>query len=257
MIKEKKQKNSVNLIPGPRGIKEALLSGGIRIIEIWVSAGRESPLKKEITGLAAQNGIPVFYKESAVLDDILPGTAHQGIVAIAGGFEYAEPETLILNSRNRTENALLLAIDHITDEGNLGAIIRSAAFFGAHGLILPKDRSASVTSRVMKSSAGGYAHVPVSVVVNLGRTIDELAKDGFWIIGTAGEGRESIYSFDWNRDLVLVLGNEERGISQGIRKKCHELVNIPASGAIEALNVSVAAGVILSEITRRRTFKKQ
>lgn len=151
----------------------------------------------------------------------------------------------------------MLAVDHITDEGNLGAIIRTAAFFGVHGLILPKDRSARVTSRVMKNSAGGYAHVPVSVVVNLGRALDDLKEEGFWIIGAAGEGRESIYTFDWKRDLVLVLGNEEKGISQGIRKRCHELVNIPESGPIQALNVSVAAGVILSEITRQRGCREK
>ena len=252
-----RHKNSINLIPGPRSIKEAILYNKIHIVELWISKGKESPLKKEIIGLAGKKGIPVFHKKAPVLDDILPGTNHQGIVAIARDYQYTDLETVIKNSRIHTEKALLIAVDHVTDEGNLGAIIRTAAFFGADGLILPKDRSAKVTPRVMKNSSGGYTHLPISIVVNLGRTLDFLIKDGFWIIGAAGEGRESIYTFDWRRDLLLVLGNEEKGISPSIKKRCHELVNIPVSGVIEALNVSVAAGVILSEIIRRRACKEQ
>jgi 23S rRNA (guanosine2251-2'-O)-methyltransferase len=248
--------NGINLIPGPRSIKEAILYGKIHIIELWIGKGKESPLKKEIIGLAGEKGIPVFYKKAPVLDDILPGTSHQGIVAIARDYQYSDLGTVVKNSRAHPEKALLIAVDHVTDEGNLGAIIRTAAFFGADGLILPKDRSARVTPRVMKNSSGGYTHLPISIVVNLGRTLDSLTKDGFWIIGTAGEGRESIYTFDWRRDILLILGNEEKGISPSIKKRCHEMISIPSSGSLNALNVSVAAGVILSEIVRQRTSKK-
>jgi len=101
-------------------------------------------------------------------------------------------------------------------------------------------------------SSGGYAHVPVSLVVNLGRAIDTLNEAGFWIVGTSGSGKETIYEFDWRGDILLVLGNEEKGVSPSILKRCHQTLKIPSSGSIDALNVSVAAGVILSEITRQR-----
>jgi 23S rRNA (guanosine2251-2'-O)-methyltransferase len=118
---------------------------------------------------------------------------------------------------------------------------------------LPKDRSASVTDTVHKRSAGGSAYLPISRVVNLARTLGHLAdKKGLWIIGAAGESKTNIYEFDWNRDLVLVLGSEDKGLSKVIKDQCHHLVSIPRLGHLNSLNVSVAAGIILSEIVRQR-----
>ncbi|MBW1829770.1 MAG: 23S rRNA (guanosine(2251)-2'-O)-methyltransferase RlmB [Deltaproteobacteria bacterium] len=161
----------------------------------------------------------------------------------------------LTDTRPRSQ-ALLIALDHITDEGNMGAIIRTALFFGANGLIIPKDRSAGITANVVKRSSGAWMHLPIARVVNLGRALDTLNKNGYWIIGTSGEGRESIYNFDWNRDVVLVLGNEQKGLSQSVGKRCHEIVGIPVSGPAESLNVAVACGVILSEVTRQRKAEK-
>jgi 23S rRNA (guanosine2251-2'-O)-methyltransferase len=203
--------------------------------------------------MANENKIPVLYKKSSILNDILPGISHQGIVALAREYIYIDAEDLINSALNIPGHALLIAADHITDEGNLGAIIRTAVFFGAHGLILPKDRSAKITQNVMKRSSGAYIHLPVAQVVNLGRLLDNLDKRGFWIIGAAGESAESIYQFDWQRDLVLVVGSEDKGIRPSVRNKCHQMVGIQATGRQGALNVSVAAGVILSEIIRQRS----
>lgn len=152
---------------------------------------------------------------------------------------------------------LILIADHITDEGNLGAIIRSAVFFGANGLILPKDRSAGITETVKKRSSGAYMHLPISRIVNIGRTLDILDQNGFWIIGTDEKADESIYDFDWQRNVALVLGNEERGLSQVARKRCHQIVKIPSFGSLSTLNVSVSGGVILSEIIRQRQNVKK
>ena len=149
-------------------------------------------------------------------------------------------------------SALLLAADHITDSGNLGALIRTAAFFGAHGLIIPKDRSAGISGAVLKRASGTHFQLPVAKVTNLGRVLAELSKDNFWIIGAAGEASTLHYDFDWKRPLVLVLGNEQRGLSPSVRKRCHKLVRIPSPGGVESLNISVAGGVILSEICRQR-----
>ncbi|NNG06444.1 MAG: 23S rRNA (guanosine(2251)-2'-O)-methyltransferase RlmB [Desulfobacteraceae bacterium] len=235
-------------------MRESILKGQIKILELWVAAGKTSARAKEILQIAEDRGIPVKFKERVVLGQSLPGIAHQGIVAMAEGFTYVDFNTLMDMSFDAQEASLLLAADHITDEGNLGALIRTAAFFRSHGLILPKDRSAKVTEKVRKRSAGNYVHLPITRVVNLGRALDVLDRKGFWIIGAAGEGSETIYQFDWKRDLVLVLGSEERGLSRLVRSRCHQLVSIPSYGQVESLNVAVASGIILSEIVRQRRF---
>ncbi|MDP6179806.1 MAG: RNA methyltransferase, partial [Desulfatiglandales bacterium] len=174
-----------------------------------------------------------------------------------GEFRYFDLDQIIDTSLHDPAHALIVAADHITDEGNLGALIRTGVFFGAHGLVLPKDRSASVSERVKKRSSGAYVHLPVARVVNLGRTLDILIKKGFWIIGAAGDSLGSIYQFDWNRDLVLVLGSEEKGLSRTVRSRCHQLVGIPSYGHVSSLNISVAGGIILSEIVRQRRMVKE
>ena len=118
-------------------------------------------------------------------------------------------------------------------------------------MIFPSGKKISI-HEVLKRSSGTCTHLPITRVVNLGRTLDVLIKKGFWVIGAAGDGRESIYGFDWNRDVVLVLGSEQKGISRTLEKRCHEIVSIPGSGLVASLNVAVAGGVILSEIVRQR-----
>jgi 23S rRNA (guanosine2251-2'-O)-methyltransferase len=238
------------LIPGFHGVREAITGGHARIREIWVAEGKKTLRAGEILQMAKEKNIPVKIKKNEELSRSLPGISHQGIVALVEGFSYCELSRL-MDTRPKNQ-ALLIALDHITDEGNMGAIIRTAVFFGANGLIIPKDRSAGITANVVKRSSGAWMHLPIARVVNLGRALDTLNKNGFWIIGTSGEGRESIYNFDWNRDIVLVLGNEQKGLSQSVDKRCHEIVGIPVSGPAESLNVAVACGVILSEVTRQR-----
>ncbi len=233
-------------------MRETLLKGQIQVNEIWIAEGKRSARAKEILQIAEDSGVPVKSKKGVFLGQLLPGIAHQGIVALAEEFAYLDFNTLIDMALNASEHALLIAADHITDEGNLGALIRTAAFFKSHGLILPKDRSAKVTEKVRKRSAGSYVHLPISRVVNLGRALDVLDRKGFWIIGAAGEAPESIYQFDWNRPLILVLGSEERGLSRLVKNRCHKLVSIPSYGQVASLNVSVASGIILAEILRQR-----
>jgi 23S rRNA (guanosine2251-2'-O)-methyltransferase len=241
-------------MPGFHAVRETLLNRQTKINAIWMAEGKRSVRAKEILQIAQDKGIPVKFVKGALLDRYLPRIAHQGIVAVAEEFTYMDFNRLIDMSLDASEQSLLLAADHMTDEGNLGALIRTAVFFRSHGLILPKDRSAKVTEKVRKRSAGSYVHLPVSRVVNLGRALDVLDKKGFWIIGAAGEAVENIYRFDWNRPLVLVVGSEERGLSRSVRSRCHQLVSIPSHGQVESLNVSVACGIILSEIARQRGF---
>ena len=240
------------LIPGFHGVRDTLAQGRVSIREIWIVTGKKPGRIRDILRIAKEHDIPISYKEASELSRLLPDVAHQGIVAVAEEFAYADLNHIIEASLQDREDAILIVADHITDEGNLGALIRTAAFFGVHGLIIPQDRSARVSARVFKRSSGAYLHLPIVKVVNIGRTLDLLKKQGFWVIGASGEASTSIYRFDWGRDLALVLGNEKSGLSIPARKRCHEIVSIPSLGPVESLNVSVSGGIILSEIVRQR-----
>ena len=240
------------LIPGFHGVREALVHGPGWIKEVWIAEGKKPARTEGIVRIAEGLKIPIRLRSGSELSKLLPGIAHQGIVAVAEKFTYSDVDHLMDISFKKKGRGLLIAADHITDEGNLGSLIRTAAFFGVHGLILPKKRSAAVSAQVLKRSSGAYVHLPIARVVNLGRALDLLKSKGFWIIGASGESRESIYQFDWKRDLVLVFGNEQRGLTRSVRDCCDQLVGIPASGHVESLNVGVAGGVILSEIFRQR-----
>ena len=241
------------VISGINAVKENLKEGKKGIVELLIARGRKSERVREILSMAREKRIPVRFKDRLYLDKISSESSHQGIIAISSNYSYFHLEDLMKIALDSQKKGLLLVADHITDIGNLGSLIRTAEFFGVQGLILPKDRSASVTDTVHKRSAGGSAYLPISRVVNLARTLGQLAdKKGLWIIGAAGESKTNIYEFDWNRDLVLVLGSEDKGLSKVIKDQCHHLVSIPRLGHLNSLNVSVAAGIILSEIVRQR-----
>ncbi|MCF8144403.1 MAG: 23S rRNA (guanosine(2251)-2'-O)-methyltransferase RlmB [Deltaproteobacteria bacterium] len=242
-----------SLIPGFHGVREALIQGNRTVQEIWIASGKKLGRSEEILRMAKERKIPIAFKDSAELSRRLPGVAHQGIVGVVEAFSYAELDRVVEDALQGGGHGLILVADHITDQGNLGALIRTAAFFGAHGIIIPADRSARMDPAMLKRAAGACAHIPIAKVVNIGRTLDLLARKGFWIIGTSGDASTSIYRFDWNRHVVLVLGNEQKGLSRPALKSCHEIVGIPTQGPVESLNVSVAAGAVLSEIARQRT----
>lgn len=249
---EKTAPTEKRLIPGFHAVRETLRHGQGLLEEIWIAEGKRSGRIEEIIQIAANQGIPFYLKKSSELSGMFPDMAHQGIVGVAKAFAYTDFHQIMQLSLQEDPSGLLLAADHITDEGNLGALIRTAAFFGAHGLIIPKDRSAQVTAAVLKRASGAHLRLPMARVTNLGRALDDLSEKGFWVIGAAGEADLTLYDFDWNRPLVLVLGSEQRGLSQSTRKRCHQLVRIPSPGNVESLNISVAGGVILSEICRQR-----
>jgi 23S rRNA (guanosine2251-2'-O)-methyltransferase len=241
-----------DLTPGFHSVKQSLLLGSEEISAIWIREGKRGRRAEEIIQLAQAKEIPVSVKRAEELEKIAPGINHQGILAFCKAFAYSDLEHVLESASKIPGTGLLVAADHITDEGNLGALIRTSAFFGVHGLILPKDRSAGVTGKVIKRSAGTHHYLAIARVVNLGRALDFLSGKGFWIIGAAGESPQSVYRFDWVRDVVLVMGSESTGLSRSARERCHELISVPGSGSVDSLNVSVAAGIILSEICRQR-----
>lgn len=239
-------------IPGFHAVRETLGQEKSPLQEIWIAEGKQSARTEEVLRLATAGNIPICFKQKSYLSELFDDISHQGIVGIMKAFAFSDFQQVLRRSLQKGPSALLLAADHITDPGNLGALIRTAAFFDAHGLILPKDRSAGITAATLKRASGTHLQLPVVQVTNLGRSLDELAKNSFWIIGAAGEASMSIYDFDWKRPVVLVLGSEQKGISPSIRKRCHQLVGIPSPGGVESLNISVAGGAILSEICRKR-----
>ena len=250
---KKDQPDHDRLIPGFHAVRETLKEPKNTLQEIWIAGGKKSARTEEILNLATAQNIPVYIKPESYLSDIFENISHQGIAGVLKTFAYADLQQVLRHSLQERTSALLLAADHITDPGNLGALIRTAAFFGAHGLIIPRDRSAGITAAALKRASGAHVKLPVVRVTNLGRTLHELSEKGLWIIGAAGEATLSIYDFDWKRPLVLVFGSEQKGLSPSIRKQCHQLVGIPSPSGMESLNISVAGGVILSEICRQRS----
>jgi 23S rRNA (guanosine2251-2'-O)-methyltransferase len=233
-------------------VRQSILLGPKGIRAIWVREGKRGQRAEEIIRLARAREIPVFVKGAEEFEHIAPGINHQGVLAFGETFAYSDMEDVLENATKVPNTGLLVAADHITDEGNLGSLIRTCAFFGVHGLILPKDRSAGVTGRVIKRCAGTHLHLAIARVVNLGRALDFLSREGFWIIGAAGESPQSVYQFDWVRNVVLVVGSESTGLSRSVRERCHSLISVPGAESVDSLNLSVAAGVILSEICRQR-----
>ncbi len=238
------------LIGGYHALRELLARDASALQEVWLQEGKKSGRAREVIALAEDAGVPVYFKSKRQLSALLPGVNHQGFVGIGVPFKYAGLEELLASRREG--EGLIIALDHITDEGNLGSIIRTAAFFGVQGLIIPGKRSAKVSSKVMKLAAGAHLHVPICRVVNMARVLEKLEKRGYWIVGASGGGEGDIFEFDWKRNVVLILGNEQKGIGHAVKKKCHELVSIPGLGQVESLNVGVAAGVVLAEIFRQR-----
>ena len=244
--------NREGVIPGIHAVREALIHQGMKIREVWIKKGKHGDRVEEILHMAKTLAIPIHWKKGSDLDQVLSGVAHQGVIALSEPFSYVALDELLACCRKIRPPRLILAVDHITDDGNLGALIRTAVFFGVTGLLLPRDRSAGLTGKILKRSSGAFLHLPTTRVVNFGRALDRLKKEGFWVIGAAERGQSSIYTFDWNRDTVLVLGSENKGLSKLVEKKCDHTVCIPSKGPIPSLNVSVAGGIILSEIIRQR-----
>ena len=244
-------------IPGFHAVRETLKEQSGMLQEIWVAEGKPSARTEEILNLATSRNIPIHFKQQQYLSELFDHIAHQGIVGITKSVDYADLDQVVRRSLLEGASALLLAADHITDPGNLGALIRTAAFFGGHGLIIPRDRSAAMTPAALKRASGAHAKLPVARVTNLGRALDDLSEKGFWIIGTAGEAQLSIYDFDWNRPVVLALGNEQKGLSPSVLKRCHERVRIPSPGGWSPSTYPLPEGSSCPKYTGRektRTF---
>ena len=176
---------------------------------------------------------------------------HQGVIATAAAYEYAEVEDILRVAKEKGEPPFIFLLDNIEDPHNLGAIIRTANLAGAHGVIIPKNRAVGLTATVARTSAGALNYTPVAKVTNLAKTIEELKKEGMWFV-CADMGGTTMYQLDLKGSIGLVIGNEGEGVGRLVKEKCDMIASIPMKGDIDSLNASVAAGVLAYEIVRQR-----
>ena len=258
MDKERKEKTvraqdaeADGVIEGRNAVIEALRAGA-SIDKIFIQKGETDKTLGHIASTARAAGVVVVDADKRKLDFMSRTHAHQGVIALASVREYVSVEDILNIAREKGENPLIVVCDEISDPHNLGAIIRTAECAGAHGVIIPKRRSAGLTSIVGKTSAGAVSYVPVARVPNIPALLEQLQKEGVWVFGTAAEGTTTLYSADLKGPAAIVIGSEGEGMTRLVREKCDFLVSIPMKGKISSLNASAAAAILLYEAVRQR-----
>ena len=239
-------------IYGRNAVSEAIKSGNT-IDRLVAAKGQKDVGAQRIIDDAKSRGIKVFFYDKEVLDRETGGKKHQGFVAEVTDFKYCELDDILDYAAEKGEAPFVFILDGVEDPHNLGAIIRTAECVGAHGVIIPKRRSAGLTAIVDKASAGALEHMAIARVPNLVAAIETLKKNGLWIYGAAAEGTNELWKTDLTGPACIVIGSEGDGISRLVREKCDFLVSIPLRGQISSLNASAAAAVLLYEALRQRS----
>ena len=239
------------LIEGRNAVIEALRAGAA-IDKIYIARGETDAALGHIASTAKNRGIVVAEADRRKLDGMSRTKSHQGVVAVAAVREYAGVDDILNAARERGEAPLIVVCDELSDPHNLGAVIRTAECAGAHGVIIPKRRSAGLTAVVAKTSAGAVSHLPVARVPNLTAALKDLKEQGLWVFGAAAEGGTRLYDADLRGPAAIVIGSEGDGLGRLVRDQCDFLVSIPMRGKINSLNASAAAAVVLYEAVRQR-----
>lgn len=237
-------------IEGRNAVLEAFRSGKT-IDKLFVLDGCQDGPIKSITREARKYDTIINYVTKERLDQISETKKHQGVIAYAAAYEYAEVEEILKLAEEKGEPPFIFLLDGIEDPHNLGAIIRTANQAGAHGVIIPKRRAAGLTATVAKTSAGAINYTPVAKVTNLTNTIKDLKERGMWFVCADMEGT-TMYQLDLKGSMGLVIGSEGEGVSKLVKENCDFIASIPMKGDIDSLNASVAAGVLAYEIVRQR-----
>ncbi len=245
------RKPSVQMIAGRQPVMEALKAGTL-IEKIVILFGVKGAVIEKIRKMAKQNRVPCVEVGKQKFRDLVSDTTTQGVVAIVGTKRYVDVPDILNVARKRNESPFVLILDEIQDPQNLGAIIRTAECAGAHGIVIPKHNAAYVNQTVVKASAGATEHLLIAKVTNIAQTIDELKKQGVWIVGT-DSGAGKLYSqIDFTMPVALVIGSEGSGMRKLTRDKCDFVVKIPLFGKVSSLNASAAAALIIYEVVRKR-----
>lgn len=237
-------------IEGRNAVIEAYRSGK-PIDKLYLLDGCQDGPVMTVKREAQKHNTPVKYVTRERLDQLSETGKHQGVIAVAAAYEYAEVEDILRAAREKGEEPFLFLLDNIEDPHNLGAIIRTANLSGAHGVIIPKNRAAGLTATVAKTSAGALNYTPVARVTNLSKTIESLKAEGLWFV-CADMGGTVMYDLNLKGPIGLVIGSEGEGVGRLVKEKCDMTASIPMRGDIDSLNASVAAGVLAYEIVRQR-----
>ena len=239
------------IIEGRNAVIEALRAG-TAIDKIYLQKGETDKTLGHIASKARSAGAVVVEADRRKLDAMSRTHAHQGVIALSSVREYATVEDILHSAETRGEAPLLVVCDELSDPHNLGAVIRTAECAGAHGVIIPKRRSAGLTAVVAKTSAGAVAHVPVARVPNLPSLLKDLKARGIWVFGTAADGTTALYDADLKGPAAIVIGSEGSGMGRLVAESCDFLVRIPMKGKLNSLNASAAAAILLYEAVRQR-----
>ncbi len=240
-----------DFIVGRNAVAEALRAG--RAIDtLYVLAGERVPAVRRLVSAARESGAVVKEVDRKKLDALSGGAVHQGVAALAAAHSYASLDDIFALAKQRGEPPFVVVCDELEDPHNLGAILRTAEAAGAHGVVVPKRRSAPLSATVAKTSAGALEYIPVARVPNLPAALDTLKANGCWVYGADMDGADYKQT-DFSGGVALVVGAEGKGLGRLVREKCDAIVSLPMKGKINSLNASVAAGILLYEISAHRT----
>ena len=245
-------KPSAEMLYGINPVMEALKAQRREIRGVFLATGRRDRRVDELEALAREKGVAVKRVDAETLEGLCGTDHHQGVALDAGALPGMAPEDLLLLAKKRGESPFFVILDSIEDPRNLGAIIRTAHCAGAHGVVVPKDRSAQLTSLVSKASAGAMEHMPVAVVTNIAKTMETLKEGGLWLAGLDADGECSLFGGDFTGPVGIVVGSEGKGIRPLVKKGCDFIVSIPLNGVVDSLNASVAASLVMYEVVRQR-----
>jgi len=248
------EQSTPTTIEGRNPVYEAL-TAGLPVEKVYISNKAAGSQITKIIDAAKQAGVPFKSVLPDKIDELAKTDTNQGVVAVLAAVSYSTVDEILSRANEKNEPPFVIIADEITDPHNLGAIIRTANAVGAHGVIIPKNRSVGITPVVFKTSAGAAAHTPVARVNNLARAMDELKEKGLWITGADMAGEQEMTNADLSGALAIVVGSEGKGITKKIRDNCDFLVRIPMLGEINSLNASVAAAVLMYESLRQRRVK--
>ena len=250
MQENREQGTETFVIEGRNAVLEAFRSGKT-IDKLFLLEGCQDGPIRTIAREARKHSTIVKYVTKERLDQLSETGKHQGVIAQAAAYSYASVDDILQNAKDKGEDPFIILLDGIEDPHNLGAIIRTANLAGAHGVIIPKRRSVSLTGTVAKAAAGALSYVPVARVANIAQTLKALKKEGLWVCGTAMDG-QNIYQAPLSGPLAIVIGSEGHGMRSLVAQQCDFTVAIPMKGKINSLNASVACGIVLSEVARRQ-----
>ena len=248
------KKEDHNLLYGLKPVIESLKSGRGRVKKIFLQQDRTGREVNELLRHARDQGISVKREKRETLNHWTGTPKHQGVVAWIQGRGPLTFENLLVGLSKKKEPAFLTVLDGIEDPRNLGAILRTADAVGIHGVILPQRRAVGLTATVGKTSAGAIEHVPVAQVTNIVKSLEQLRKEGVWLVGLETGAKKSYLEFDYTMPVALVIGGEGKGIRPLALSTCDEIVSIPMKGSISSLNMSVAFAILAYEVVRKRTL---